>query len=339
MSIAYSVPFVLLAAIPALFYFACPLASIGAIGGLLVLLLSFELAPPQRRKIAPAIGGRGYRFIPVLYIPAQLGVTAWAIVIAGRSQLSYFSFAELALTVGIMTGVFGMLAAHEMVHSPLRWERILGVSMLTGMMYRHFRIAHVYGHHRWAATDKDAATARFGEGFYAYLARTLPQQFAEAMRFERRRCAQKGWAVVCNRVHQDVLLIFLGCLAVLGVAGRAGLEFYIAESLVAIVVLELFNYIAHYGLVRGRTAKGGFERPSDWHSWNSSNSVANKLLLNMGRHSDHHRRPSAAYQLLQPLEEAPELPLGYAGSILLASIPPLWRRVMDPLVLRVRAGC
>ena len=29
------------------------------------------------------------------------------------------------------------------------------------------------------------------------------------------------------------------------------------------------------------------------------------------------------------MHAAPELPLGYAGSILLALVPPLWRRVMD----------
>jgi alkane 1-monooxygenase len=50
----------------------------------------------------------------------------------------------------------------------------------------------------------------------------------------------------------------------------------------------------------------------------------------MGRHSDHHRRPAAAYQALSEIGNAPELPLGYAGSILLALVPPLWRRVMDP---------
>ncbi len=52
----------------------------------------------------------------------------------------------------------------------------------------------------------------------------------------------------------------------------------------------------------------------------------------MGRHSDHHRRPSACYQDLSYKSRAPELPAGYAGSILMALVPPLWRRVMDPAV-------
>ena len=96
-------------------------------------------------------------------------------------------------------------------------------------------------------------------------------------------------------------------------------------------VLELFNYIAHYGLLRGRDAKGRLLRLDDRHSWNSSNVLANALIFNMGRHSSHHQKPAAPYQDLR-VRAAPELPLGYAGSILLALAPPLWRRVMDPKV-------
>jgi len=50
----------------------------------------------------------------------------------------------------------------------------------------------------------------------------------------------------------------------------------------------------------------------------------------MGRHSDHHHRATRPYQGLEPVAGASELPTGYAGAILLALAPPLWRRVMDP---------
>ncbi len=36
---------------------------------------------------------------------------------------------------------------------------------------------------------------------------------------------------------------------------------------------------------------------------------------------------------LRHVDEAPQLPAGYAAMILLALIPPLWRRVMDPRLL------
>jgi alkane 1-monooxygenase len=113
--------------------------------------------------------------------------------------------------------------------------------------------------------------------------------------------------------------------------------FFAAESYVAISVLEMFNYVAHYGLFRERNAVGSLEPFAPYHSWNSSNVMANPIIFNMGRHSDHHTRPSSLYETLRYIEGSPELPAGYAGSILLALVPPLWRRVMDPRVRDLRA--
>jgi alkane 1-monooxygenase len=118
--------------------------------------------------------------------------------------------------------------------------------------------------------------------------------------------------------------------------GAPGVLFFLSESAIAIVVLELFNYIAHYGLVRDRPLEG--RQPSlDSYSWNSSNELANFLIFNMGRHSDHHRRPNVSYHVLSVITGTPELPFGYAGSILLALVPPLWCRVMDPKVFQLKS--
>ena len=57
------------------------------------------------------------------------------------------------------------------------------------------------------------------------------------------------------------------------------------------------------------------------------------LLYHLQRHSDHHANPTRRYQTLRDFEESPVLPTGYAGMIVLALVPPLWRRVMDPRVL------
>ncbi len=229
-----------------------------------------------------------------------------------------------------------MLTAHEMAHSKSRGERMLATWMLSGMAYRHFRIAHVHFHHRWAATELDSATARLGEGFYAFLARTVPGQFLEAWRFERKRCA--GRPLFDNRSVVDVAATVLILGAIFAIWGLAGAAFFAAQSAVAIVVLELFNYIAHYGLRRRSDTAGRIEPLGDRHSWNSSNVLVNLLIFNMGRHSYHHRRPAAAYESLQFIGGAPELPAGYAGSILLALVPPLWRRVMDAEAAKLGAG-
>jgi alkane 1-monooxygenase len=124
-----------------------------------------------------------------------------------------------------------------------------------------------------------------------------------------------------------VALVSLAAVAALW--GAKGVLFFVLQSFVAVTVLELFNYIAHYGLRRSADAAGRFEPLADRHSWNSSNVLVNLLIFNMGRHSYHHARPSISYQDLRYVRTAPELPAGYAGSILLALLPPLWRRVMD----------
>jgi len=109
--------------------------------------------------------------------------------------------------------------------------------------------------------------------------------------------------------------------------------FWLAQAALAVILLELFNYIAHYGLMRRQDGRM-LERIEPSHSWNCSRRMSNWSLFNMGRHSDHHRHGSRVYQGLEPMGETPELPMGYAGSILLSLLPPLWRRVMDPRVDR-----
>jgi alkane 1-monooxygenase len=332
--IRYAVAFLLSGAIPLLYGFN-PAAPVLVLPAILFLLLGSEMI--ARRGAAPEAprAPATYRLLPLLYIPAQLALIAWATRTA--SHVGAFGFAALALSVGLTTGIFGMLTAHEMVHSTDRREQFWGALMLTGMTYRHFRVAHIFGHHRWAATERDAATARLHESFYAFLIRTVPAQLTGAWAFEQTRCAKRHPAWLHNRVNRDIAIGLLVFAAAGWVAGPWGTAFLALESAVAIAVLEMFNYVAHYGLIRERDTGGRLEPFAPRHSWNSSNVLANPVIFNMGRHSDHHTRPSAPYQTLRYIEDAPELPTGYAGSILLALVPPLWRRIMDPKVQALRA--
>lgn len=326
----YCSPFLFLAGIPLLYHLAGPLWPIADIIVFLITLIGAERFSPRRCPPQPSILGR-YRLLPIFYIPLQLGVTIWAIFMAVATSLP--GLLVLAFSVGVTAGVFGMLCAHELAHSRRRFDRFVALAMLTGMSNRQFRIAHIFGHHRRAATEHDAATARLGESFYAFLVRTLPCQWKEAWEFERRRCASRALGQMGNRALQDVIATILVYAAIAMFFGTAGVTFFFAENIVAITVLELFNYIAHYGLIRVDAQKAPLP---DTCSWNSSSELANLLIFNMGRHSDHHRQPTASYQALSGLSGTPELPFGYAGSILLALVPPLWRRVMNPRVLRLQ---
>lgn len=330
----YCGPFLFLGAIPALYYFAGPAWPFTTVIFLAAILLALEirqpnLTAPTKRDLHES------RLLPLLFVPLQLGIIGWALAIAPK--LNPVPFIGLVLSVGVIMGVFGMLCAHELAHSRRRFDRLVALVMLLGMSYPQFRIAHIFGHHRRAGTEHDAATAKLGESFYAFFVRTIPGQWKEAWEFERRRCLSHSLSGLQNRSFRDmfaIVLIYSGIVA--GFGARGGL-FFFCESAIAIVVLELFNYIAHYGLVRGVRDDGRLARFSNAGSWNSSSELANFLLFNMGRHSDHHFRPAAAYQFLKYNSDCPELPLGYAGSILIALVPPLWRNIMDPRVLMLRA--
>jgi alkane 1-monooxygenase len=126
------------------------------------------------------------------------------------------------------------------------------------------------------------------------------------------------------------LVLYSGLVAVFG---REVLPWLIGQAIVGICMLEMINYVEHYGLRRQRRADGRYERVRPAHSWNNNTIVSNLFLFHLQRHSDHHAHPQRRYQALLHDDEAPQLPAGYATMLLVAAIPPLWRRVMDRRVL------
>ena len=110
----------------------------------------------------------------------------------------------------------------------------------------------------------------------------------------------------------------------------------VIQAIVGFSLLEVVNYMEHYGMLRQKVGAGErqrYERVDPSHSWNSNNIATNVLLYHLQRHSDHHANPTRRYQTLRDFEESPVLPTGYAGMIVLAIVPAVWRRVMDPRVL------
>ena len=84
--------------------------------------------------------------------------------------------------------------------------------------------------------------------------------------------------------------------AVLAVAfGPQVLVFLMLQAVVRFSVLEVVNYLEHYGLLRARNAAGRYEKVDPRHSWNSDRLVTNVFLFQLQRHSDHHANPLRRY--------------------------------------------
>jgi len=145
------------------------------------------------------------------------------------------------------------------------------------------------------------------------------------------------WNIRNDALHAWLMTAVLyGALAI--AFGPGVLGWLIGQAIVGVALLEAINYIEHYGLRRQQRPDGRYERVRPSHSWNNNTVVANLLLFHLQRHSDHHAHPSRRYQALCHDDEAPQLPAGYAAMLILAGLPPLWRRVMDPQVLAHYGG-
>ncbi|MDP8223151.1 MAG: alkane 1-monooxygenase [Candidatus Lernaella stagnicola] len=275
-----------------------------------------------------------FRVVTWLLVPIQTALLFWGASVVADGALRWHELAGFVFGIGTSGGVIGINVAHELVHKHDNWERFLGNWLLWLTSYMHWGLEHIAGHHAKVATPVDPATARLNESFYRFWPRTVLGSYRSAWRIESARLERKGHRVwgPRNRVLRDNLLIVL-LIAALGLLwGWKAIVFFLVQSFVAFSLLEVVNYIEHYGLLRVRNEAGEFERVLPKHSWNASERATNYFLFNLQRHSDHHYKPARRYQILRHRDDAPQLPVGYGGMLVLALVPRLWFRVMNPRV-------
>jgi alkane 1-monooxygenase len=270
----------------------------------------------------------------VAWIPVQLGVQLYATWLVATGALTGWEAIIAALSVGTTAGAGGINIAHELMHRRSAPERAAAEVLMGSVTYTHFCIEHVHGHHRNVATPLDPASSRPGESVYRYLPRTIVGGLRSAIGIENERCRKRGIpsSSLRHRITRYGLTqaVLYATLAL--TLGPTAALFWLGQSLVAIALLEVINYVEHYGLQRREVSPGRYERVQPWHSWNASHRLTNWLLFNLQRHSDHHFLASRPYHQLRHYDDVPQLPAGYATMILMALVPPLWRGVMDPRV-------
>jgi len=277
---------------------------------------------------------RFYRWCTFLFVPLQYAGLVFACWVVSTNDLSWWQELGYALTVGTVAGV-AINTAHELGHKKERSERLLAKLALAQSGYGHFYVEHNRGHHNRVATPEDPASSRLGESFWAFLPRTVIGSARSAWALESRRLAAQHKRVWST--DNDVLtawamtvVLFAGLTAVFGLPI---LPFLLVQAVFGFSLLEVVNYLEHYGLLRQQDANGRYERCNPQHSWNSNHVASNVILYNLERHSDHHAHPTRRYQALRHFEESPQLPSGYGLMLGLAYLPPVWRRVMDQRVL------
>jgi len=233
--------------------------------------------------------------------------------------------------MGILCGTFGINVAHELGHRKNEFEQFLAKTLLLSSLYMHFFIEHNKGHHKHVATPDDPSTAKFEQPVYAFWIQTLLGTYKSAWQIaiqDARKNKENKFPVLLNQMFlfQCIQIAFL--LAIGWFFGVTVLFYFVIAAFIGAILLETVNYIEHYGLTRKQTSPHSYERVMPNHSWNSNHVIGRLMLFELSRHSDHHYLASRKYQILRNIDNAPQMPTGYPGMILLSLLPPLWFKIM-----------
>ncbi|HDR8955359.1 alkane 1-monooxygenase [Burkholderia vietnamiensis] len=321
-----------------LFWWFGPLFAFGVIPILDTLIGDDRDNPPE--AVVPQLErSRYYRWIVYLATLVEYVAFFMCVRIVGTHALAWYDYVGFALSLGAATGI-SINTAHELGHKTNRFERWLAKITLAPVAYGHFFVEHNRGHHVRVATAEDPASARFGESFWAFLPRTVAGSIRSAWRLEKARLERLGrspWTWRNEVLHAWAMTVVVWGIAI-AMAGPVVIPFLVIQAAYGASLLEVVNYVEHYGLGRRKLPSGRYERCTPQHSWNSNHVVTNLFLYQLQRHADHHANPTRSYQALRHFDDSPQLPAGYATMILFAYVPPLWYRVMNPRVVAHYGG-
>jgi len=260
-----------------------------------------------------------YDVLVLVQIPLHLGAIVLFLMVVpeDRAAGDLTSLVGHITAMGVSCGSLAINIAHELGHRPNGIYQRLAQGLLVTTLYGQFFIDHNLGHHKNVATPEDASTARYGEVLYNFWFRSIIGVWQTAWRLKPGLMA---------------LLFSAEVLMLLGIWMSAPLAFvpFLLASLMGILLLETVNYIEHYGLLRAKVSEFRYENAQPIHSWNSNHPLGRFMLFELTRHSDHHAHPHKPYPVLDHFDEAPQMPAGYPAMMVLAAIPPIWFRVMNP---------
>lgn len=257
---------------------------------------------------------------------------------AGFGPLSWIA---TLLAFGLWFGQVSNSNAHELIHRTDPRLFRLGMWVYISLLFGHHTSAHRLVHHRFVATTDDPSTASEGEGFWTFALRAWPGAFVAGREMEAHRRARRPAKAGLKGI--DPYTVYLAgaagfATAMLVLFGLSGLVTYLLLAAHAQLQLLLSDYVQHYGLERRKLPSGALEPAGPQHSWDAPHAFSGFLMLNAPRHADHHAHPGRPWPELQlsPGGQAPLLPYSLPVMASIALVPPLWHRVMDRRLAKLR---
>lgn len=240
----------------------------------------------------------------------------------------------IILSASIVMATNGINVGHELGHRKSIFSRTCSKLLYLPSQYMHFYIEHNFGHHINVATPEDPATAKYNQNLYSFWVTSVFRTYLSAWKIQLRllKLSKKGFLSIKNDMMFYTIFQIMFLVLIYNYFGLYTTILSIIMSIISFLFLETINYVEHYGLLRKKDSNGRYERVKPHHSWNSNHTIGRIVLYELTRHSDHHFKTSKKYQVLESLENCPHLPYGYPTSILISLVPPIWFKIMNPLV-------
>lgn len=330
-------------------YFQMPILFLGIFAGSLVILgildiviprdnhFSYEevIATPENDgRLAPWI----YEIATISYFIAYIiaiGMSLYAIQF-GQSFLSWFFY---CIPLGVSSGKTLNLC-HEYFHKNNRVEKCIARFFLSLLLYNYLEYEHLHSHHNdeITCTEQDVGTARLNEGVYAFAWRAYSDSFKKSFSIQSDILANQG-----NRffnVFRNTLLRWSLCSIAIYVSvgifiGTAALALLLTQTFIALLLFGSVTYGQHYGLMRRVNSNNTLESFSFMNIFASDHFISSREFINLTHHGHHHLFQLCRYPHLKVIRMGPKLPYGYTTMAIIALIPSLWFKIMNPVVEEV----
>ena len=264
------------------------------------------------------------------------GIGAWVQAHYGydalkmRSANTTIDYLGAAYSLGFVLAIETMVIGHELVSRT--WDPL---SMFTGrwafalMFGTNFATEHVFGHHNNVGyPELDPVSVRRGRNFYYFTTIGTVHQWVNGWEIEVKRLARNGKSIFSldNQILRAWLRGLFVVALIVWAAGWKGFGYYFIAIVVAKVLLESLNYFSHYGIVREKGVPIAVRHTFSDLSW-----MSNILMYNLGRHGHHHFEP-VPYHKCKAYANMPMTPYSYITMGLISLIPPLYFKLMVPVV-------
>lgn len=292
-------------------------------------LAILEWLTPENIDISPVKSTHADTIL-ALAVPMQCFSLVSLLYGITNQNISGLYWIGAAISTGACSGAMAIVAAHEMIHRKSKYWQNAGKFLLFTVGNPYFRLDHLKVHHKKVGTSADHATAKMNESYYNFAFRSIKGQYAEALRIaiESSKRLNRKFYLINNEVFIASFL-YLGCIFLIYYYSNTLAFALLVQGVFANLLLEYTNYIEHYGIVRNENTK-----VDATHSWETNKSISRFVLFELSRHADHHYKAAKPYQNLIPYENSPKLPSGYAGMFFIAMVPPLWRKIVNPILER-----